>query len=52
MSCSSVIASAVVPGATPADWAPRIHKLEHDLAALQRKFNELQTAVRQIQGAD
>jgi PilZ domain len=43
----------LVPGAAaPADWAPRIHKLEHDLAVLQRKFNELQSAMRLIQGAD
>jgi hypothetical protein len=42
----------LVPGAAPADWAPRIHKLEHDLAVLQRKFNELQSAIRLIQGAD
>jgi hypothetical protein len=38
--------------AAPADWSARIHKLEHDLGVLQRKFNELQTAMRQIQGAD
>ncbi|HEY4406107.1 MAG TPA: PilZ domain-containing protein [Xanthobacteraceae bacterium] len=38
--------------AAPADWSARIHKLEHALLLLQRKFNELQTAVRQIQGAD
>jgi hypothetical protein len=43
---------ALAPGAAPADWSDRIHKLERDLATLQRKFNELQTAVRQIQGAD
>jgi hypothetical protein len=36
----------------PADWSARIHKLEHDLGVLQRKFNELQSAMRQIQGAD
>jgi hypothetical protein len=38
--------------AAPADWSARIHKLEHDLGVLQRKFNELQSAMRQIQGAD
>jgi hypothetical protein len=43
---------SLAPGMPSADWPARIHKLEHDLAALQRKFNELQTAVRQIQGAD
>jgi len=42
----------LAPGAAPADWSARIHKLEHDVASLQRKFNELQAAVRQIQGAD
>lgn len=36
----------------PADWAARIHKLEHDVLVLQRKFNELQAAMRQKQGAD
>jgi hypothetical protein len=38
--------------APAADWSARIHKLEHDMGVLQRKFNELQTALRQIQGAD
>jgi hypothetical protein len=42
----------LAPGMPSGDWLARIHKLEHDLAALQRKFNELQSAVRQIQGAD
>ena len=42
----------LAPGAPSADWSTRIHKLEHDVASLQRKFNELQTALRQIQGAD
>jgi len=43
----------LVPGgAAPADWSARIHKLEHDLGSLQRKFSELQAVVRQIQGAD
>jgi hypothetical protein len=42
----------LAPGTPAADWSARIHKLEHDLASLQRKFNELQTALRQIQGAD
>jgi hypothetical protein len=42
----------LVPEAPPADWSARIHKLEHALSSLQRKFNELQTVVRQIQGAD
>jgi hypothetical protein len=40
------------PGTPSADWSARIHKLEHDVASLTRKFNELQTALRQIQGAD
>ena len=42
----------LAPGMPAADWSARIHKLEHDVASLQRKFNELQTALRQIQGAD
>jgi hypothetical protein len=42
----------LVPEAPPADLSARIHKLEHALSSLQRKFNELQTVVRQIQGAD
>ena len=45
-------APPLAPAAPAADWPARIHKLEHDLALLQRKFNELQTVVRQIQGAD
>ena len=42
----------LAPAAPAADWSARIHKLEHTLASLQRRFNELQTVVRQIQGAD
>jgi PilZ domain-containing protein len=42
----------VPEAAPPADVSARIHKLEHALSLLQRKFNELQTVVRQIQGAD
>jgi hypothetical protein len=42
----------LVPEAPPADWSTRIHRLEHALALLQRKFNDLQLVVRQIQGAD
>jgi hypothetical protein len=42
----------LAPGMPSGDWPARIHKLEHDLAALQRKFIELQSVVRQIQGAD
>ena len=46
-------APPLAPGAAaPADWAARIHKLEHDIAVLQRKFNELAAAMRQLQGAD
>jgi PilZ domain len=46
-------APPLVPGAAaPADWAARIQKLEHDFALLQRRFNELAAAIRQIQGAD
>jgi hypothetical protein len=42
----------LAPGATSVDWSARIHKLEHDVASLQRRFNELQTTLRQRQGAD
>jgi hypothetical protein len=42
----------LAPGAGPADLPARVHKLEQDVAALQRKYNELQAAMRQIQGAD
>jgi hypothetical protein len=42
----------LAPGAPSADWSARIQKLEHDVASLTRKFNELQSALRQIQGAD
>jgi hypothetical protein len=42
----------LAPHAPPADWSARIHKLERDMGVLQRKFNELQAALRQIQGAD
>jgi hypothetical protein len=45
-------APPLAPGAPPADWHARIHKLEHDVASLQRKFNELQTVLRRIQSAD
>jgi hypothetical protein len=45
-------APPLAPGtAAPADWTARIHKLEHQVAVLQRKFNELSTALRQTQGA-
>ena len=42
----------LAPGTPAADWSARIQKLEHDVATLTRKFNELQIAIRQIQGAD
>jgi PilZ domain len=45
-------APALAPGDPQGDWAARILKLEHDLLTLQRKFNELQTTVRQLSGAD
>jgi hypothetical protein len=45
-------APPLAPGTPAGDWSARIHKLERDLAVLQRKFNELQSAMRQIQGAD
>jgi len=37
---------SLVPGIPQADWAARIQKLEHDVATLQRKLNELQKSVR------
>jgi hypothetical protein len=37
---------SLVPGIPQADWGARIHKLEHDVAALQRKLNELQKSTR------
>ena len=43
---------SLAPGMPAGDLSARIHKLEHDLAALQRKFNEMQAVLRQIQGAD
>ena len=42
----------LAPGMPAGDLSAQVHKLEHDLAALQRKFNEMQAALRQIQGAD
>jgi PilZ domain len=45
-------APPLAPGEAPADWSARINKLEHDLGLLQRKFNELQAVLRQLQGAD
>jgi hypothetical protein len=39
-------------GMPSAEWSARIQKLEHDVASLTRKLNELQAAIRQIQGAD
>lgn len=45
-------APPLAPTAPQADLSARVHKLEHDLALLQRKFNELQLVVRQMQGAD
>jgi len=41
---------SLAPGNSPADLPARIAKLEHDLALLQRKFNELQAAVRHVRG--
>jgi hypothetical protein len=37
---------SLVPGIPQADWGARIQKLEHDVAALQRKLNELQKSMR------
>jgi PilZ domain len=43
---------SLAPGLPQADLSARVQKLEHDLVALQRKFNELQATVRNLQGAD
>ena len=45
-------APPLAPGAPLVDWSARIQKLERDVALLQRKFNELQAAMRQVQTAD
>ena len=37
---------SLVPGIPQADWGARIQKLEHDVATLQRKLNELQKSMR------
>jgi PilZ domain-containing protein len=37
---------SLVPGIPQADWGARILKLEHDIATLQRKLNELQKSMR------
>ena len=37
---------SLVPGIPQADWGARIQKLEHDVATLQRKLNELQKSTR------
>jgi hypothetical protein len=50
---TEAVAPPLAPGAAaPADWAARIHKLEHDVSVLQRRVSELQAAMRQIQGVD
>jgi|SRR5215469_11941533 len=41
---------SLASGTPQADWSARIQRLEHDLALLQRKFNELQTMVRHNRG--
>jgi PilZ domain-containing protein len=42
----------LAPGTSAPDWSARIQKLEHDVASLQRKFNEMQTTLRRFQGDD
>jgi hypothetical protein len=42
----------LVPAAAPADLATRVSRLERDLGSLQRKFNELQSMMRQMQGTE
>jgi hypothetical protein len=45
-------APPLVPGTPAGDVAGRLQKLEHDFGVLQRKVNEMQAVLRQIQGAD
>ena len=42
----------LAPGTPATDVSARIQKLEHDVALLTRKFNELQAAMRHTQGTD
>jgi hypothetical protein len=42
----------LVPAAAPTDLAARVNRLERDLGLLQRKFNELHSLMRQMQGSD
>jgi hypothetical protein len=42
----------LAPGTPSPDWSTRIQKLEHDVASLQRKFNEMQATLRRFQGDD
>ena len=46
------LSPSLVPGAAPTDVLGRIHKLECDVATLQRKVNELQNELRLRQGSD
>ncbi len=45
-------APPLVPNTAPPDWAARMTKLEHDYAVLLRKVNELQAAMRKLQGVE
>jgi hypothetical protein len=45
-------APMLAPGMPQPDLSVRVHQLEHELAVLQRKFNELLATVRHLQGAD
>ncbi len=47
-----VSSPSLVPDAPAADLAARVRRLEGDVAALQRKVNELQSDLRQRQGGD
>jgi hypothetical protein len=42
----------LAPGTPSPDWSARIQKLERDVAALQRKFDEMQTKLRRFRGED
>jgi PilZ domain-containing protein len=48
-----VASPPLAPGASvPGDWSSRIHRLEREVASLQRKVTELQSALRLNQGTD
>jgi hypothetical protein len=44
--------ASLAPDAAPVGLVQRIKKLERDLSTLRRKFNELASVMRQLQGVD